>query len=84
MRCASGIISLMRRNVLVKLSRLGGSAAFLAASTIIAHYHVVGYEQSVDLLHNTNGFLGANRRVRGTLMALYLVYGQLELPARMG
>src|SRR5829696_8487838 len=35
-RGASGIISRMRRNVLVKLSRLGGRAAFSAASTITA------------------------------------------------
>src|SRR5215208_5179252 len=45
--------------------------------------HVVGYEQTVDLLHDTDSFLGANGRVRGTLVALYLVHGQLELPARM-
>jgi hypothetical protein len=52
----------MRRNVLVKLSRL-------------YHHrpdHVVGYEQTVDLLHDTDSFLGANGRVRGTLWWLFI------------
>src|SRR5215218_3373014 len=35
-RCASGTISRMRRNAVVKLSRLGGRWAFRAASTITA------------------------------------------------
>src|ERR671920_131604 len=51
------------------------------------HHHrpdyIVGYEQPVDLLHDAHSFLGANRRVRGTLVALYLIHSQLELPAWM-